>query len=1251
MKWITAANLEQWAETLQARTVFPALVADLIRASAPEISSIRFPSGDKGQVRGFDGFLEAAGVSPYVPDGNSIWEFGVTGDVIGKADGDYKKRTEEVDAIVRANTTFVFATPRTWDRPRKKIADWLKQKRDLGEWKGVEYIDGIAIEDWLIAHPAVASRYSKYELNQMPQLGAYSTDEFWDEYSSRFVRGLVEDVLLAGRESQETNLLQKLMGGSGTMPYAADSPDEVIAFAVAAIRRADPPVRLYLEARTLIVDSEDAARQLSNRDGLIFLPRGQARGFAGWLARRGPTLVSAGADDLRGSHELLARPSASAFGKAIESMGHSTEQAYEIARKCGRSLAVLARQIPSGTAEQPEWIQHSNALLPAMLAGAWKVTSSADKEILKVIGDSKDYESVEAPLRALTKLKDPPVDHVGDVWAMRASVDAFVNLAHLLGEEHLSRFATAATEVFSKIAPIPKPEEVFRPSSNREDSHSNWLREGLMTTLLHMAVLHEQAGFTVQGTTPQRYVDSIVRNLPGLASDYRLMASLRDNLALLAEAAPNPFLEALERLLEGDAAAIKPIFEEQKGFVTSHSYHVGVLWALETLAWDPDYLLRAATCLARLAAIDPGGSTSNRPINSLRAIFLTWSPNTRANMKQRLGVLTHVVRTVPSITWALLLKLLPQHYDSSSSTAKPKFRESDGASNEVLTYGVVWESQATIISLALKEAGADPEKWEKLVGVMGQFQAEPFDQTFVALDKFFGTQTTDARFRVWDALRKEANRHRAFSNADWAFNGEILARVDALVEKYQPADPLLIISWLFDDWMPDVPQKADFTGDPMEAVEPLRIKALQDIYEIKGLVGIIALAKSVKLPQLVAATLSKLELPLSQMAEFLREAIVAGQTVESLAVRMIADGITRFGDQWINEIRTIIADLGLEPIRVSRLFLGMPETRTSWELVSSFGESVDSLYWEEKHAFSISGKVEDLLYAVEQYRSHGRPMAAIEALFQRLGEVPSRLLLLLLDEAIPQINTSRDAGRTMTAYYIEQIFEEFEKRTDITPEEVAQREFAYLPIFVHRKEPLTLHRLMVENPEIFMSAICAVFKPASTEAPEVSPEAERLASAAYELLGSLHVLPGQHEGNVELETLGKWCAEVRQLAEEKDRKTVTDSRLGHLLAYAPASLVDHAWPHESVRVVIEELASDDLEKGIVVERFNMRGVYSKALGEGGQQEHALAKQAREWAAAMPDHPRTSAMLMRISDSWEREAHAADVQAEKEALRW
>jgi hypothetical protein len=173
--------------------------------------------------------------------------------------------------------TFVFVSPRTWDHPKEKLDDWIKKKKAQNDWADVKYIDGVGVEAWLDDHPAVAARYSRFELGRYPHLGARSTDEFWEEYSTRFKPSLTEEVLLCDREKQAQELLPKLAQNSGDVILAADSPDEVIAFTVAAIRKATPDVRLFLEARTLIIDHEHVATMFACKPMLPLLPRGQAR--------------------------------------------------------------------------------------------------------------------------------------------------------------------------------------------------------------------------------------------------------------------------------------------------------------------------------------------------------------------------------------------------------------------------------------------------------------------------------------------------------------------------------------------------------------------------------------------------------------------------------------------------------------------------------------------------------------------------------------------------------------------------------------------------------------------------------------------------------------------------------------------------------------------------------------------------------------------------------------------------------------
>ena len=1252
MRWITALNLQAWADTLGARNVFPGMVADLIRASAQGISTIRFPNGDKGQVRGFDGVLEATGVLPYVPDGASIWEFGVSADAAIKANSDFDKRTKEVDEDKRKQTTFVFATPRTWNNGHEKLADWVDAKKKLALWKDVIYLDGSMIEDWLSQSPAVAARYAKLELKLMPITGIRSTDEFWDEYSSRFGPQLVEQVLLAGREQQAMALIQRLNEGVSKLPYAADAPDEVVAFVVAAIRLSEPAVRYFLESKTLVVDTEDAARHVADISGLTFLPRGQARVLAAYLAQKGPTVVSAGADDKKHDHVVLRRPSSTELGKALSKMGFTEQDGYDLARRCGRSLTVLARQEPGGTAQNPEWLDRGAQLLPALLAGAWHVPTKADQEVLLSIAGEKDYAACEATLRTLAKLQDPPIDYIADVWALRASVDAFVHLGHLIGAEHLARFSEAAKTVFGTIVEPPKADEVFRPAAQRSPgTHSRWLRDGMMNTLLHMAVLHEQAEFRVAGTTPQEYVNSVVRGLPGLSSDYRLLASLQDQMALLAEAAPIPFVEALERLLEGDEAGIRPIFQEHKGHIGSQSYHYGILWGLELLAWDQHLLLRVALCLARLAKIDPGGPASNRPINSLRSIFLSWSPGTWATTKQRIGVLARVLELVPSIAWQLITKLLPTSHDHSSPTQQPAFREFGEANAEVLTYGLVWETQEFVIDMATRHAGLDAGRWVELIGAVSHFPKQSFDGTAKALENALASTTEEARFSIWDALRKEVNRHLTYAHTDWALRDEALTQLDLLVQTFAPDDAVARSTWLFDDWLPDVPGKGQEDVDPEKSINTARLNAIREVVQESGTPGLIELAEKVKLPQHVAYAARGLDLDFDALCQFFVQALRARQELDILAGVILAEGVSRFGVKWMAFTADELSDEGASPERIARLFMVLDESAATWAYVKAYGGEVDDTYWQLKHSFYIKGNFDELVLAINNYLTRKRPLAALDSANRRISELPTELLIRLLDESVQEIKGAGRPVGTVSIYNIERAFDELSKRQDIAPEKIAALEFMYLPVFHTREKPLVLHTLIVQQPPLFIDAICAVYKPATQASEPPTEQAQKLALAAYELLMGIRILPGQAEDDIDEGLLIAWCIEVRRLAVEVDREKIVEQRIGTILAHAPLSKKDNAWPHESVRSAIERLACDELERGVITERFNMRGVYSKAMDEGGDQERMLARESREWAETMPAWPRTAAMLMQISENWLRDAEQADLSAQKEALRW
>lgn len=133
---------------MDSRTMMAALVGDLVRASSPSRSFFRFPNGDKGQLRGFDGDLEVDAALNYVPGGMSKWEFGVS-DGLAKAESDFARKTASTQEEIRSKNTLVLVTPRSWDTPRETLAAWLEEKKGAGQWLDVRYIDGVQLEHWL----------------------------------------------------------------------------------------------------------------------------------------------------------------------------------------------------------------------------------------------------------------------------------------------------------------------------------------------------------------------------------------------------------------------------------------------------------------------------------------------------------------------------------------------------------------------------------------------------------------------------------------------------------------------------------------------------------------------------------------------------------------------------------------------------------------------------------------------------------------------------------------------------------------------------------------------------------------------------------------------------------------------------------------------------------------------------------------------------------------------------------------------
>jgi hypothetical protein len=850
-------------------------------------------------------------------------------------------------------------------------------------------------------------------------------------------------------------------------------------------------------------------------------------------------------------------------------------------------------------------------------------------------------------------VSDAPLDLDDSVWTVRSPKDAFTLMGWAIGDAHQRRLRDACLAVFSEIdqtLDVPDEEQPIIPTRGADFCHSEWLRRGLSRTLLLISGLNEAARFRTIGATPEQFVDGVVGRLRDLAVDIRVLASLKSEFPTLIEAAPNPLAFALERVLGGDSEKWAPVlFRDKKdsplfGQTSPHTY---ILWALETLAWSPEYLFRVASALMTLAQFDPGGTTQNRPISSLRTIFLAWRPQTYASVSERIAVVRKISLARPEVGFKLALTLLPVTHDITHGTSKPRLRDFGDAAKIPPAGEDIATAFRAYAELAVELAGTHAPRLAALIDRLAVLEPKSRERAIVLIRSTARAASAEDKYDLWTKLRLFTQQHRGFQNAKWALTEEHLRPLETLCQEIAPDDPLHRDLWQFNDLVPKMQNR--IAGDWVEEANKSRRHVVRGILDDRGIPAVIALAKAAKEPHLVGFALGEA----AQSQETLEAAFGSEFTAnpeldEDFFVAVSGAAHFRFGAAWDRWIAGVAVRLDALDA-AANLFLRWPDTKETWDFVETLGPSIDEEYWKRKYALNQSSDT-DLLFAIEKYNLVGRFSASVDLVAHQEKRVPTRVCVRVLRGLIGEINATK-LNRQNTLYSVLQLLQALQGREDISIEELASIEYQYLPLLEHQGEPVALIQLLKSSPKFFVEVLCDVYLPDSEkERTEISEERQVKARFAYQMLQSMKSLPGFTEDDQDVDSLRNWIAEVRDLAREADREVIADQQIGQMLAYAPADSEDKAWPARPVRDLIEECASDEIERGISISRFNMRGVIRKAIYEGGGQERAFALQYRTWAEASASWPRTCAMLRRIAEDRERDAELADTHAELDQRR-
>jgi len=1245
-----ATDLAFWANRRHAQATLPQLLRRLVHATAEQIQHAEFRAGEGVQLAGWDGIVVIEQGNEFVPDGVSAWELGTGKNIRGKADEDFAKRSKDPRGVDPAQSTFVFVTPRRWARKD----EWVEARKGEDVWRDVRAYDADNLEQWLELAPAVhiwVSILLGKHPDDVMDLGTY-----WDDWSETTRPATPPGLVLSGRKNVVESVHGWLREPSGPLALQAESRDEALAVFAGALQQLPKDEATSHLSRAVVVRSLGAWQRLIASDKVLILVLDfDDRDAVTRAVRAGHQVVipRGRADSASASTLKIGRLSREDAEKALIAGGMGEDRARELATLARRSLSSFRRKLAlSPDVRQPQWAQPSEGryLLPALLAGAWSDGKDGDREALAALAQLS-YEDFSGTLVRWANETDPPVRRVGAAWFVVSKEDAWSLLARYLTQDDLKRFGKVVLEVLGAPDPrldLPDEQQPIAGLLGHVPRHSGLLYRGLADALALMGA-HRDLPQPPSGVSPHVYVEQAIRQLLSRANaDWCLWASLSPVLPLLAEAAPDAFLDAIDAGLVGDEPVLARLFTDQElGFFNS-SPHTGLLWALETVAWSSEHLGRAALALAKLSRLDPGGKLANRPHDSLRKVFCLWHPQTAAALFERLGVLDMLRKGEPDVAWGLLCQLLPKRWDVVHNTSTPRWREWVPDSSTRVTQGEHVKGVHEVTSRLLTAAGESGNRWRDLIVALPELPVEYQEAMIerVAEVDLARLHSSD-RVTICDALRELISRHRSFPDTAWSLPKDRVDRLHKAYQRLEPDDPADRYGWLFGGTPALLDGRAGDYQAQQQAIVSARVDVVRLVYIQGGLAALLGLAGSVEKPGELGLALGRSELAVAEEDDLLTQHLAEGDAARAHFARGFAAGrVWKQGREWAEGKLSDVA-VAWSPSQQAQLLACLPADGRTWDLAEAAGPEPERQYWQLVPLLWIEEA--DVERAARKLLEHGRPYTAVDLLAshaERKEALPAKLVADALEGAA-KTSPKEDPPAGSFVYQVCQLLDLLAGSSDVDENRLAALEWAFLSLIArHERPPKLLHRELARDPDFFAQVVKLVYGAAGEEPRELTDEEQARDECGRELLQSWRTVPGRDEaGAIDADALADWVRRAREGTLASGRGASADYIIGEVLSGSPEG-DDGAWPHPAVRDVIEEVASADLEQGLQIGLYNSRGIVMKDPSGGGAEERQLAERYARFAAAIGNRwPRTAAMLRRIEATYQKEARNEDEAAE------
>jgi hypothetical protein len=838
-----------------------------------------------------------------------------------------------------------------------------------------------------------------------------------------------------------------------------------------------------------------------------------------------------------------------------------------------------------------DWDSGSIALdlAVANLVGGWNDKSDGDKEyIAKVSGEN--FGSWIGKMQNVLHQRNSPLSLKNGIWGVRFRLELWKRLGGRIFDDALDVFKEEVVKVFCERDPgfELEPDQRYAASIyGKVMSHSPFLRKGLADSLAlfgnHPGCLSNCSRGKSQAVAVLS-IREIFRD-----ADWVLWGSLNDVLPVLAEASPEEFLSVVESALALDPCPFDTLFAQEGNGVMDRNYMTGLLWALEGLAWDEQYLTRVCVVLGELASHDPGGTWANRPANSLSTIFLPWLPQTIAGSKKRQVAVKTLIKENVDVGWRLLMSLLPNNHQISSGTHKPRWREvipSDWSKKvSVKEYR---EQVSAYISMAVDIAQKDFKKLNELISYLDHLTPESFNKM---LEHLTSKDVLDKPERellpIWESLTDLISRHKKYSDAEWAMNPELVSKVEGVAKQLAPKAPANLYRRLFSGRDFDLYEEKGDYQEQQNKLGELRQRGVKEIIESGGIDEVVSFCEDVESPYNVGFSLGSLKGAVdSRILPDLLD--TENKSLSAFVGGFVWARFRTHGWGWVDSFRI---DMWRHS-EVALFLCYLPFTRETWDKVSLLLDD-ESEYWSKVYVdpYRVKG---DIDFAVEKLIKFGRPNSAIYCLNRNL-QMKQPFNTSLATQALLSAVSTKETGHVVRTHDMVELIKVLQSDPGTDKDELFKVEWTYVPLLDGHNGvfPKILQERICSDTKFFCELIRLIYK--SDKSDKVSSKSSEkqkiIATNAYRLLDEWRTVPGVlPDGTFSEVYFKQWLRSVKDDCLKSSHFDVALSTIGQVLIHAPTDKSGF-WINKAVAEELNAKDAEPMRQGYSIGVYNSRGVH------------------------------------------------------------